>query len=319
MPQNVSTHVMKKKIVLAGGTGFIGTGIITHFGLKDYQFVILTRNPKRREDDVKEVKWDAKTPGAWTKELEDAEAIINLTGRSINCRYTEENKQEILDSRTQSTAVLGKAILKLQHPPKVWINASSAAIYGSDDDRDMDEFTGDIGTGFLADVVRAWERAFYKSDLPATQRFVLRITIVLGKGEGVIPRLENLVRFGLGGKQGSGGQYISWIHEEDFYRIMAWCINNPEKQGVYNCCAPKPVTNAVLMRALRKIMHRPVGLPAFEWMVKIGAFIIGTEPDLLLKSMRVVPTRLLQQGFVFNYPDLDSALKNLLSAENGLK
>ena len=310
---------MKKKIVLAGGTGFIGTGIIRHFGLKGYEFVVLTRNPKTREDGIREVQWDAKTVGPWVKELEGAEAVVNLTGRSINCRFTEENKREILESRVQSTTVLGKAILKLKQPPQVWLNASSAAIYGNADEHDMDEFTGDTGTGFLPEVVKAWEKAFYKSDLPVTKKFVLRITLVFSENEGVIPRLENLVRFGLGGRQSNGAQFLSWIHEEDFYRVIRWCIDNPEKEGIYNCCSPKPVTNSDLMHALRKAMDMPVGLPAAAWMVKLGALFIGTEPELLLDSMRVVPTLLLQQGFVFNYPNIDSAIKKLLSSPKGLK
>ena len=305
---------MKKKIVLAGGSGFIGKGLIQYLGETNYDFIVLTRNPQNRTDNVKEVYWDAKTLGPWATELENAEALINLAGRSINCRFTEENKRQILDSRTQSTTILGKAASQLKQPPKVWLNASSAAIYGDSDDHDMDEFTSDTGTGFLADVVRAWEKSFYKSKLPATKKFALRITVVLGKSDGVIPRLENLVRFGLGGRQGTGTQLFSWIHETDFYKIIAWCITNPEKEGIYNCCSPKPVTNAALMQAFRKNMHVSVGLPAAGWMINIGAYIIGTEPDLVLKSMRVVPTRLLQQGFVFTYPEINSALKNLLSA-----
>ncbi len=305
---------MKKKIVLAGGTGFIGRGIIRHFGLADYEYVILTRNPKQRTDGVKEVLWDARTLGAWTAELENAEALINLTGKSVNCRYTEENKAEILNSRIYSTGILGTAILQLQQPPKVWINSSSATIYRHAEDRNMDELTGELGNDFSPGVVKAWEKSFDEINTPDTAKFALRISIVLGDGDGVMPRLQNLVRFGLGGKQGNGAQFFSWLHEEDLYRIIAWCIANPAEQGVYNCCVPNPVTNHYLMSCLRKAMHMPFGLPATRLMLKFGAVLIGTDAELVLKSRRVVPTKLTQKGFTFTYPEINSALKNLLSA-----
>ena len=305
---------MKKKIVLAGGSGFIGKSLIRFFGDKDYDFVILTRNPQNRMDGVKEVHWDAKTLGPWTVEIENAEALINLTGKSVNCRYTETNKREIINSRIYSTGILGTAILQLKHPPKVWLNASSATIYRYSEDVNMDEFSTDFGNDFSPGVVKAWEKAFNDVTLPSTAKFILRISIVLGKGDGVMPRLINLVRFGLGGKQGSGSQFVSWIHEEDLYRMMKWCIEHPEQQGIYNCCVPNPVTNDYLMRTIRATMHMPFGLPAPAWLLKIGALIIGTEPELILKSRRVVPVKILQQGFVFTYPEINSALKNLLSA-----
>jgi uncharacterized protein len=310
---------MKKKIILAGGTGFIGKGIVRHFGTNDYEFIILTRNAKTCNDSVKEVQWDAKAIGPWINELEGANALINLAGKSVNCRYTKANKREILESRTLSTKVLGEAILQLNRPPEVWLNSSSATIYRHAEDRNMDELTGDIDTGFSPEVVKAWEKAFFDCKVPHTKKFALRIPIVLGEGDGVMPRLINLVRFGLGGKQGNGAQFFSWVHEVDFYRIIKWCIENPDKEGVYNCCAPDPVTNYFLMRTIRNLMHVPFGLPANEWMLKIGALIIGTETELLLKSRRVIPAKLLQQHFVFTYPDVVSALKNLLSNPKGLK
>jgi uncharacterized protein (TIGR01777 family) len=304
---------MKKKIVLAGGTGFIGGGIVRYFGQKEFDFVILTRNPKKRDDGVKEVFWDAKTLGSWTNELENAEALINLTGKSVNCRYTEANKREIINSRTHSTGVLGTALLQLKHPPKVWLNSSSATVYRHAEDRNMDELTGEYGNDFSPRVVKAWEKSLYDIPLPATGKFILRISIVLGKGDGVMPRLINLVKFGLGGPQGNGAQFFSWLHEDDLYRIMMWCINNPGKQGTYNCCVPNPITNYYLMHSLRRAMHIPFGLPAPAWLLKMGAVIIGTETELILKSRRVVPTNLLQQGFTFAYPEINSALKNLFS------
>ena len=304
---------MKKKIVLAGGTGFIGKGIIRYFGLENFDFVVLTRNPQKRNDGVKEVYWDAKTLGPWTNELENAEALINLTGKSVNCRYTESNTREIINSRVHSTGILGTAVLQLKQPPKVWLNSSSATIYRHAEDRNMDEQTGEYGNDFSPGVVKAWEKSFNDIPLPTTGKFIMRISIVLGKGDGVMPRLINLVRFGLGGKQGNGAQFFSWIHEEDLYRMMLWCISNPEKQGTYNCCVPNPITNHYLMSSIRRAMHAPFGLPASEWMLFVGAQIIGTDPELILKSRRVVPTNLLQQGFQFTYPEINSVLKNLFS------
>ena len=303
---------MKKKIVLAGGNGFLGKSIIKHFGLEDFDFVILTRNPHGRKDGVREVFWDAKNLGEWVSEMEGAEAVINLTGKSVNCRYTEANKREIIQSRTFSTGIIGTAILQIKNPPKVWINSSSATVYRYSEDMNMDEWSGDLGNDFSPEVVKAWEKSFADVPLPATRKFILRISIVLGKGDGVMPRLINLVRFGLGGKQGIGSQFFSWIHEEDFCRILTWCIQNPNEEGIYNCCVPNPVTNDYLMRTMRKTMGFPFGLPAPAWLLKIGALIIGTEPELILKSRRVVPGKLLQKGFKFKFNEINSALKDLL-------
>ena len=304
---------MKKKIVLAGGSGFIGNGIIKYFGVTDYDFVVLTRQPQSRTYGVKEVYWDAKTLGPWTEELENAEALINLTGKSVNCRYTAANKQEIINSRTYSTGILGTAILQLKQPPKVWLNSSSATIYRHAEDRNMDELTGELGNDFSPGVVKAWEHAFNEIALPNTAKFTLRISIVLGKGDGVMPRFINLVRFGLGGKQGNGAQFFSWVHEDDLYRILQWCIAHPQEEGLYNCCVPNPITNDYLMRSLRNVMQVPFGLPAPKWLLKLGAIIIGTETELILKSRRVVPTNLLQRGFVFRHPEINSALKDLFA------
>lgn len=302
-----------KKIVIAGGSGYLGKAIVKYWADKDVQFVILTRNPQPFNHKMKQIAWDGKTLGEWTTELEGADALINLAGKSVNCRYTDENKREIFDSRTMSTGVLGTAILQLKNPPKVWINAASATIYRHAEDRDMDELTGEIGEGFSVEVCKLWEKTFNEITLPATKKFVLRIAIVLGKDDGVMTRLINLVKFGLGGKQGNGNQYFSWVHEEDFCRVMEWCINHPDMEDTYNCAAPVPVTNSVLMEAIRRQMKMPFGLPAPTWLLKIGAAVIGTETELVLKSRRVIPAKLLNNGFVFKYNTIKEALQNIIS------
>jgi uncharacterized protein (TIGR01777 family) len=301
-----------KKIIIAGGSGYLGKAIVKYWEGKDVQFVILSRTASPATKAVKYVPWDGKTLGEWTSELEGADALINLAGKSVNCRYTDENKKEIFDSRTMSTGVLGTAILQLKNPPKVWINAASATIYRHAEDRDMDELTGEIGEGFSVEVCKLWEKTFNEIQLPATKKFVLRIAIVLGKDDGVMTRLINLVKFGLGGKQGNGNQYFSWVHEQDFCRVIEWCITNPEQGDTYNCAAPVPVTNSVLMEAIRRQMKMLFGLPAPKWLLKIGAAMIGTETELVLKSRRVVPTQLLAKGFVFKYNTIKEALQNII-------
>ncbi len=300
------------KIVIAAGTGFLGRAIMDRF--PDYEFVILCRTPKKDSARVKYVQWDGKTTGTWTKELENAEAVINLTGRSVDCRYNEENKKEILESRTHSTRIIGKAIQTCSSPPKLWINAGSATIYRHALDRPMDEETGELGEGFSVDVCKQWEAAFNEMETPKTRKVILRISMVLGKSAGVMPVLMKLVRFGLGGTQGKGNQYMSWIHESDFVNIVKWIMDHPELSGAYNCSAPNPIPNANFMQKLRKACKMPFGLPAKEWMLEIGAVIIKTETELILKSRRVVPTKLLKSGFQFQFPEADAAIDEIVNS-----
>ncbi|PWV48363.1 TIGR01777 family oxidoreductase [Chitinophaga sp. S165] len=300
-----------KKIVIAAGTGFIGTGMIEHFG-SDNDIVILTRNPIAGHGRVSYIKWDGKTLDKWSEQLENTDLLVNLAGKSVNCRYTEENKQEIFDSRTNATAVLGAAIRTLQHPPALWINAASATIYRHAEDRPMDEFTGEIQDDFSVQVCKRWESVFNGEVVTGTRKAVLRIAVTIGHQGGVMAPYLNLIKFGLGGYQGNGWQKFSWIHITDLCRMMEWLYEHPELDGTFNCSAPHPVSNRQFMRTLRKAGGHLFGLPAFPWMLRIGAKIIGTEAELLLKSRWVLPTRALQAGFVFTYPQLQPAMENII-------
>lgn len=299
-----------KKIVIAAGTGFIGTGLIEYFG-SDNNIVVLTRHPQKDTQRLTYVQWDGKTLGTWSTYLEHADLLINLAGKSVNCRYTEENKQEIFDSRTNATEVLGAAIRTLQYPPVLWVNAGSATIYRHAEDKPMDEFTGEIADDFSVQVCKRWEAAFNETATPHTRKAILRIAITIGHQGGVLVPFMNLMKFGLGGYQGSGHQKFSWVHIDDICGMIEWLYQHPELDGTFNCSAPQPVTNREFMRALRKAAGHFFGLPAYPWMLKLGAKIIGTEAELLLKSRWVLPTRALQAGFVFRYPELQSAMKQI--------
>ncbi|MBO9730394.1 MAG: TIGR01777 family oxidoreductase [Chitinophaga sp.] len=302
-----------KRIVIAAGTGFIGRSLVDYFG-SDNDIIILTRSPRQAVGNISYVAWDGKSHGAWTAALEKADLLINLTGKSVNCRYTPANKQAILDSRLQATAVLGAVILTLQHPPKVWINAGSATIYRHAEDRAMDEFTGEIANDFSVQVCKQWEQTFNDITLPHTRKIVLRIGVTIGwQPGGVMQPYLNLVKFGLGGHQGSGKQMFTWIHITDVCRIMAWLYENETLSGTFNCTAPDPVTNKVFMQSLREASGQPFGLPAPVLLLKLGAALIGTETELLLKSRWVIPSRVLQAGFRFNFPQLKPAFRDILA------
>lgn len=300
------------KIVLAGGNGYLGRVLTAYYKDKAREVIILSRHRKPGEGNVRTVVWDARSRGKWAAELVNADILINLCGKNVSCRYTEENMREIFASRLQPTELLGEVIHDMLEPPKLWINASSATIYGHAEDRPQDEETGEIGDGFSVEVCRQWEAAFYKYDTPKTRRAVLRISMVLGRSDSVFPRLLNLVRFGLGGRQGNGQQYVSWVHEHDVARITEWLADYPEFSGAFNVTAPVPVKNDAFMKAIRTIYGMPVGLPAPEWLLNIGAAIIGTEPELILKSRWVVPKRLLQSGYEFSYENTAQAVRAIL-------
>lgn len=313
-----------KKIIIAGGSGFIGQEMIKYFG-KENQVVILTRqlhHTKTNRNDYNSltdedlrktrfVKWDGKNTGDWVSELEGADIVINLAGRTVNCRYTRKNKKEILDSRVNATAAIGKAIGQCLHPPSLWINASSATIYRHAEDKPRDEYSLDLLDDFSTQVCKEWEKAFHEQPAPATRKVVLRMAITLGPGGVLIPYF-NLLKFCLGGKQGSGKQMYTWIHIEDTCRIIEWIGEHKEMSGVYNCSSPKPVPNKEFMRILRQVTGNKIGLPAYEWMLKIGAALIGTEAELVLKSRWVLPTRLLESGYQFKYPELKNAFTSII-------
>jgi uncharacterized protein len=297
------------KIVIAAGTGFLGQVLANHFK-KEHRVVILTRGKNRVEGNTKYVHWDAKTLTGWQTELEGADVLINLAGKSVDCRYNEKNKSEIMASRIESTAILGKAIAECANPPKHWLNSSTATIYRHSEDRQMDEATGKIGHDFSMNVAKVWERTFFAAETPHTIKTALRTSIVLGRHGGAFIPLKKLAKAGLGGRQGSGNQFVSWIHEADFARAVAFIIAN-KMEGAVNVVSPTPVRNAAFMKALQQATGRPFGIPIPKWLLKIGAAIVGTEAELVLKSRNVIPARLQESGFTFSYPRLVQALTNL--------
>lgn len=315
---------MKRKIIIAGGTGFIGNELIKHFSAND-EVVVLTRgirnvqtNSYRQQNDLNNtaslryVIWDAKTKDNWITELEGADMLINLCGKSVNCRYTKKNREEIFISRTQSTTVLGEVIRNCVAPPKLWINASSATIYRHATDRPQDEYTGEIENDFSVQVCKAWEKAFFDTRTPFTRKVALRMAVTLGSG-GVIVPYFNLLKFGLGGRQGSGQQMYSWVHIKDSINIIEWIYDHTEMEGIYNCCSPNPVTNETFMKTLQKITGHKFGLPAYEWMLIMGAAIIGTETELILKSRWVLPAKLLETGYRFEFDTINKAFTEIVN------
>ncbi|MEQ1800012.1 MAG: TIGR01777 family oxidoreductase [Lacibacter sp.] len=314
-----------KKIIVAGGSGFIGEELIRYFGKKNH-LVILTRkipSAKNNRNEYSEltpedlsnttyVEWDGKTVGNWKDELEDADIIINLAGKTVNCRYTEKNKKEIIESRINATKAIGEAIQHSIIPPKLWINASSATIYRHAADRPQDEYTGEIKNDFSVEVCKQWEKTFYEQATSSTRKIALRMAITIGAGGVMIPYF-NLLKFGLGGKQGSGKQMYSWVHIEDSCRMIEWLYEHKELEGTFNCSSPYPVTNTVFMKTLREVTNTRFGLPAFEWMLKLGALMIGTEAELVLKSRWVIPTKISESGFQFKYGILKDALQNVIT------
>jgi hypothetical protein len=301
---------MKNKIVIAGGSGFLGQSLVDKLSNEDTEVVILTRK-RNKNHAVSQVQWDGKTLGVWTKELEGSKAVINLAGRSVNCRYTEKNKQEIIESRVNATLVIGKAIQGLANPPLVWINAGSAAIFGNAGDTlNTEESTP--GEGFSPDVCKKWEEAFYRIETPATRKVLLRMGLVFQKKMGLLKPFVRLTRCGLGGKIGNGEQYISWIHEDDFTRVIQSAIEQKDYEGTIHCASPYPVKNKDFLKALRHSCNVPFGLPSPAFVLKAGAFVIGTEADLLLSGRRVVSKFLEGKGFYFQYARIEDALEHLL-------
>jgi uncharacterized protein (TIGR01777 family) len=309
--------MQKRRIALAGGSGFLGRVLADYLAARGVEVVILTRSP-RAGAKVREVAWDGKTIGDWAKKIDGAEAVINLAGRSVDCRYHAKNRRLIMDSRIDSTRVLGEAIARCAKPPRVWLNSSTATIYKHTLGPAWDE-SGEIGgtpeakDEFSVEVATAWERVFSEAQTPATRKVALRSAMVLGAGgNSVLPVMRRLVRFGLGGKMGDGRQFMSWIHETDFCRAVEWLLAHDEINGPVNLAAPNPLTNAEFMRTMREVCGVPFGLPAARWMLEFGAVFLRTETELIIKSRRVVPGRLLAKGFEFKFPQLRGAVEDLL-------
>ena len=294
---------MKKKIVIAGGTGFIGQYLETKFTDSGYEVIFISRQSHH-------LSWS--NHRGIVEALDHAEMLINLAGKSVNCRYNDANKEEILNSRTETTHLLGTAIMACENPPPLWINSSTATIYRHAEDRPMTEASGEIGTGFSVEVAKEWEKSLFAFKLTQTRQVALRITIVLGEGGGVMPTFQNLVKFGLGGIQGSGDQKFSWIHIDDLYRIILFLDENKNLSGVFNCASPRPVTNRELMAQLRSAMNQKLGLPSPKWLLELGAIFIRTETELILKSRWVLPERLEKEGFEFTFDTLEKALQQII-------
>ncbi len=296
------------KIVIAGGTGDIGSYLAEYFSKKGHAIIVLSRKKHAGKNNISYVQWDARLQGDWTDALEGAEMIINLAGKSVNCRYTEKNKKEILRSRVDATNALGIAVQKMQHPPRIWFNAASATIYRHAEDMPQDELSGEMGDDFSMNVCKQWEKTFYAIELPHTRKIVMRMAITLGIDGGVIARFKNLVRFGLGGKMGNGEQMMSWVHVEDIARSIEFIDTHETLNGIVNITSPYPLSNDAFMAALRKAMQVPFGIPTPKWFLAFGAFIIGTETELILKSRWVIPQKLITAGFHFTYNRIESVV-----------
>ena len=308
------------RIVIPGGTGQVGTLLARAFHREGHDVVVLSRAP-RADRPWRVAGSDARTVGPWAAELEGADVVINLAGRSVDCRYGPENRRAIMDSRVDSTRAVGEAIRRAARPPRVWLQAGTATIYAHRHDAPNDEATGIIGVGvddapgswrFSLDVARAWEAATMEATLPATRRVVLRAAMVMSPDRaGVFDVLLGLVRRGLGGASGDGRQYVSWVHDADFVAAVRFLIGRDDLAGPVNVASPEPLPNAAFMRALREAWGTRVGLPATRWMLEVGAFVLRTETELVLKSRRVVPGRLQAAGFRFAHPSWPEAARDL--------
>ena len=315
------------KVVIPGGSGHVGTVLARAMHGHGHQVTVLSRRPQSAP--WRTLSWDGTTLGRWAQELDGCDVVINLTGRNVNCRYTPARRQQILESRVNSTRVVGEASAQARRPPRVWLQASTATIYAHRYDAPNDEFTGLLGGSepgfpsswkFSIDVARAWEQALDEAVTPGTRKVALRSAMTMSPdAEGIFDTLLTLVRRGLGGAAGDGRQFMSWIHDEDFIRAIYWLIDHEELAGPVIVAAPNPVPNEEFMRTLRDAAGTCVGLPTTRWMLEVGAVFLQTETELILKSRRVVPGRLLQSGFSFDYPMWDAAARDLCRRSAALR
>lgn len=300
----------RSRIILAGGTGFIGQALSKQLLAQNYEVVVLTRAPSPQESAIRHVHWDGRKIGNWIEVLDGAKAVANLTGKNVNCRHTAENRREIMDSRVNSVRVLGEAVARSAQPPAVFTQTSGIAIYGDAGDRWCDE-DAPHGDGFLADVSRAWETAFNEVRAPNMRKVLLRIGPVLGPNGGLLEPLARLTRCFLGGRVGSGRQYFSWIHILDLTQMFLCTMKRDDIAGVFNAVAPNPVTNADFMHELRRALDRPWSPPVPPLAAKIGAWSIGTDATLALTGQRCTPKHFLEKNFEFEFPTLREALANI--------
>ncbi len=309
------------KVIIPGGSGQVGAILARHFHAGGHAVTVLSRNPRRAPWRV--VAWNGVTPGAWIGDLAASDVCINLAGRSVNCRYNATNRRLILNSRIQSTRLLGDVLASLKPAPRLWINASTATIYRHAPDRPMNEADGELGGNepgapdtwnFSIDVAKAWEQAFFAASTPLTRKIAIRSALTLSPDRGgVFDVLLGLIRRGLGGRQGSGSQFVSWIHETDFVRAIDLLIARQDFCGIVNLASPNPVPNREFMRSLREAWGIRFGLPTPKWLVEIGTFLMRSESELVLKSRRVVPGRLIDAGFEFLFADWPTAVRDLVA------
>jgi hypothetical protein len=304
----------KGRVVIAGGSGFIGRALAKELLARDYEVVVLTRLPRRQTNGTAEVLWDGEHAGEWIQFLDGAEAVVNLSGRNIQCRYTSENLRELVESRANSVNAIGAAIHHAARPPRVWVQAGAIGFYGDPKDRWCDE-NSPAGSDTLAGICQPWEAAFNSALAPGTRRVLLRIGFVLGRDGGALPVLARLTKWFLGGTVGGGQQFISWIHVADLNRMFIEAIERDGQDGTFNAVGPNPVTNREFMRELRRALHRPWSPPAPEWAVKLGSRLMGAEPSLALTGCRAAPRRFLEAGFLFKFAELRQALKNIYPEE----
>jgi uncharacterized protein len=309
------------KIVIPGGSGQVGRILARHFHAGGHTVTVLSRNPSPAPWRVR--AWDGVAPGDWIADLEQSDLCINLAGRSVDCRYTAANRRAIYESRIHSTRLLNQVISSLNQPPRLWVNASTATIYRHALDRAMTEAGGELGGNepgapdtwnFSIEVAKGWEEAFFSTPTPLTRKVATRSALTLSPDRGgVFDILLRLVRYGLGGRHGPGTQFVSWIHEADFVRAIEFLIAHEELSGVVNVASPNPLPNCDFLRALREAWGIRFALPAPEWLMEIGAWLVRTESELVLKSRRVVPARLLAAGFQFSFPEWPSASRDLVA------
>lgn len=322
--RSVTETRRRMRFVIAGGTGQVGTVLTRAFRTCGDEVVILSR----RASASNVVRWDGKTLGAWAEVIDGADVVINLAGHTVNCRYNKTNRARIMSSRTDSTRVIGEAIRLAKRPPGVWLQASTATIYAHRFDAANDEASGVIGGDepnapatwrFSIDVAKAWEQALDEAEVPRTRKIEMRSAMVMSPDRGgIFDVLLRLVRFGLGGKAGSGQQFVSWVHYVDFVRAIYWLIDRPDVSGVVNIASPNPLPNEDFMRELRRAWGTRLGLPATRWMLEVGAVFLRTESELILKSRRVVPGRLMDHGFTFEFPTWAQAARDLCAKRRGI-
>lgn len=302
-----------KTITIAGGTGFLGQVLVEYFKTRVKHIYVLSRNYRPNTENISYLLWDGESQGPWIAALESSEVLINLSGKSVDCRYTPKNKKAIIASRVASTRALGVAMHHCKTPPELWINASTGTIYEHSESTPMDENNGRLGNSFSEEVAKRWEKTFFDFYIKDVRQVAIRIAIVLGRKGGALQPIKAISKLGLGGQQGNGNQQISWLHEEDFARAVAFIITHPDQEGVFNLAAPLPIRNRHFMEKIRAILNVPLGINLPKPLLELGAAFIKTETELLLKSRYVQPKRLLQAGFRHKFTSPELALKDLLT------